>query len=140
MPDSGSVDEVHLGVDLPHDLLSVRAARQFVARSLTGPVPSAVVDDLVLATSELVTNAVEHGAPAPVRVSVDLRQRIASVIVRSAGDRAAIAEVDGWRVGEPERRSGRGLGIVRQIADVVDVTRFDGYVEIAVRRHLDHAR
>lgn len=51
---------------LPHDGASASAARRALARDLgRQDVPEAVVDDALLVLSELVGNAVRHGAPLP---------------------------------------------------------------------------
>jgi len=121
-------------VELPFAMTSVRTARRFVADVLAGEVPDDVLADLVLATSELVTNAIEHGAQSTVRVSVDVGPRAADVVVHSAGDRSAIAGVEDWEMAEPTTLSGRGLGIVRSVSEVVDVAQLDGHVQIVVRR------
>lgn len=123
-------------VDLPARPESIRLARRLVAGTLGGVAPAAVVDDLTLATSELVTNAIEHGSRDPhdlVHVVVALREAEARVTVRSAGD-ARLHSSSAWSIPEAEARSGRGLGIVRQLADQIDVRRSEGTVEITVRR------
>jgi anti-sigma regulatory factor (Ser/Thr protein kinase) len=55
-------------MELAVDMQNVSVARRFVSDTLDGLVPSSVVADLLLATSELVTNAFEHGRESPVVV------------------------------------------------------------------------
>jgi anti-sigma regulatory factor (Ser/Thr protein kinase) len=113
---------------------NVGNARRFVRATVNGAVPEGVADDLVLVTSELVTNAFEHAA-ASVVVTVRTHTDMASVAVRSAGTLPEhIVDVDGWRTAPPDHVTGRGLGIVQHIADHVAVVRSDGEVEITVRR------
>jgi anti-sigma regulatory factor (Ser/Thr protein kinase) len=119
----------------PGSMSSVSAARRFVRNALARRVPASVSADLELATSELVTNALEHGAHVPVQVSVDVDDRSAWVTIES-GDGASLAEVEQWAIAGAERANGRGLGIVRAIADDVDVRRTSTSVSITVHRHL----
>jgi anti-sigma regulatory factor (Ser/Thr protein kinase) len=113
---------------------NVGRARSFVHIAVDTAAPEQVVTDLVLATSELVTNAFEHAA-APVEVIVRVGEARAWVTIRCAGvapDR--IGDVDGWRTAPPDRITGRGLGIVHHVADHVDVVRTGDELEITVRR------
>jgi anti-sigma regulatory factor (Ser/Thr protein kinase) len=122
-------------VHLEAHLASVGAARRFVAGALGPSVPSHVVADLVLATSELVTNAIEHAHTEPgVDVTVRVADRRAYVTVLSCGDHSGLAEAELWATSAPDVRSGRGLGIVRAVSDHVDVVRSGDAVEITVRR------
>lgn len=125
-------------IDLAVDTASIAAARRFVARACSGRVPRHVIADLVLSTSELVTNAIEHGrGPAgertPVRVRVQVDTGSAAVAVRSSGD-ADLADPRGWDLPDPDVRTGRGLGIVRRLTDRVEVVRVAGQVEITAAR------
>ena len=45
-------------------MLAVREARRYVQAGLIGVLPEDQLDDLILVVSEVVTNAVVHGAPA----------------------------------------------------------------------------
>jgi hypothetical protein len=58
----------------------------------------------------------------------------ASVTVTSGGEHGRVPDADTWRTARADRISGRGLGIVRQIADGIDVERSGGSVAITVRR------
>ena len=118
------------------DMQNVGIARRFVHASFDGLVPTHIASDLVLATSELVTNAFEHGRASSVLVTVRSDDARASVTVRSAAPPGAIAAVDSWTPAPPDQISGRGLGIVHRIADAVDVVHADGEVAITVHRDL----
>jgi anti-sigma regulatory factor (Ser/Thr protein kinase) len=117
----------------PH-MSNVSAARRFVRDQVGAQAPEEALNDLMLMTSELVTNAFEHGAPGPVLVRVEVDHGGASLAVTSRGDHAQVPAVDDWRTAGADRISGRGLGIVRQIADGIDVERSDDVVTITVRR------
>jgi anti-sigma regulatory factor (Ser/Thr protein kinase) len=116
-------------VELEAHMSNVSAARRFVRNELAGR-----VSDLMLATSELVTNAFEHGSTQPVRLTVRSARDEASITVVSGGDDGRVPEVESWTTARADRISGRGLGIVREIADDIDVERSAGSVAITVRR------
>ena len=90
-----------------------RAAREVLVRwRLPG-----LVDAVVLAVSELVTNAVRYGRP---RVSLELSRRSEQVRVAvHDGDPTEPPTGDGEA--GPDAESGRGLSIVQKLADEVVV-------------------
>lgn len=122
-------------VRLDVDMRNVGIARRFVHASFAG-LPTHIASDLVLATSELVTNAFEHGRASSVLVTVRSDDARASVTVRSAAHPGSIADVESWAPAPPDQISGRGLGIVHRVADAVDVVHADGEVSITVHRDL----
>jgi len=113
---------------------NVSVARRFVRNELEGRVPEQTVTDLMLATSELVTNAFEYGFPQAVRLTVRRDHDEASITVESGGDAARVPDVETWTAARADRISGRGLGIVREIADDIDVERLRSGVVITVHR------
>jgi anti-sigma regulatory factor (Ser/Thr protein kinase) len=116
---------------------NVAVARRFVRDALDGVVPAAVSADLQLAASELVTNALEHGTRQPVTVTISAdRGRATLAIESSTGAAATFADVEDWAIAEPDQRAGRGLGIVRTIADDVEVERDGSTLRILVHRRL----
>lgn len=121
-------------VELQAQMSNVSAARRFVRTELEGRVPEEAVSDLMLATSELVTNAFEHGSPEPVRLTVRSNRGEASITVVSGGEASRVPDVDRWTTARVDRVSGRGLGIVREIADDIDVERSAGTLAITVHR------
>lgn len=120
--------------ELEPDMANVGTARRFVRDRLTGQVPDGVLDDLALVTSELVTNAFEHGSTGPVGLSVAVDEAGATVTVTSRGNASGVPAVDQWVAAAADRVSGRGLGIVRQLVDDIDVQRSRDDVAITVRR------
>lgn len=117
------VDSIELAVDPA----SAAAARDFTRTMLSASgVPEEVTIDLVLATSELVTNAIEHGDGEQVGVTVRVDDSgpewVATVTVSSMTD-AALSDPVSWSIAPPDSASGRGLGIVRAVADTVTIER-----------------
>ena len=108
---------------VPSSATAFEEARRFVRESV-GPVPGGIVDDAVLLTSELVTNAVRHAGlddrdAIEVTVSVDTRVLRISVMDRGPGfDPDAVVR----------RRSdegGWGLDLVRRLSSRWGVDRRD---------------
>lgn len=118
------------------DMENVGIARRFVRSTFDGIVPTDIAADLVLATSELVTNAFEHSRTSSVLVTVHTGHERASVSVRSTAQPGAVTDVSEWATPPPDQLSGRGLGIVHHVADHVDVVHADGEIEITVHRQL----
>ncbi len=108
--------------DLAPTLESVGTARDFVVDVLDDlaptPIASSLVADVQLAVSELVTNAVIHGA-APIVLQIELTdsEMICTVTSSVAGQLATPAT----ELAPPSAsvRSGRGLLIVDAVADAV---------------------
>ncbi|WP_214410946.1 ATP-binding protein [Sphaerisporangium fuscum] len=100
-----------MSCEIPSDRVVVSKVRDMVRWALTGWGLPELVDDVVLMVSELVTNAIAHGAP-PIRLSL------------RAGDGALRGEVTDHGEGLPHRLHvgdevdhGRGLLIVDALAD-----------------------
>jgi len=121
---------------------SIGAARLFVRQAasrvvdLAGP-GSNLRGDLELATSELVTNALEHGLEEPVTVIVVAASGAVVVSVRSVRTPSGIADPSTWAGPLPTVRTGRGLAIVRSISDEVSVDADDATVTVHCRFNLD---
>jgi anti-sigma regulatory factor (Ser/Thr protein kinase) len=106
--------------DLPAVPESIGAARDFASSAIAGgDVDEATVIDLQLALSELVTNAVVHGAGGPITVEVTVAPSTITCAVASDGQ--SLPEVSSWVRPVDGRPSGRGLSIVRAVADAVTV-------------------
>ena len=85
-------------------------------------VPASVVQDVQFIASELVTNAMQHGAPGPLVIEVRVRPELdVTLMVDNAGPVGALppcrpgTSPTGLSVG------GRGLGIVRRLSADVEV-------------------
>lgn len=118
---------------------SARAARVFVAEQLhQNGAPPATLADLQLVVSELVANAVQHGA-SDVVVQVDSADDawLQLTVVGGTGLPADLADPARWRIADPNDAAGRGLGIVRALVDEVVVDTIDEQLVVRCRRHRD---
>ena len=100
-----------------------KRARQAVQQHCDGRVDDTVVEQARLAASELVTNAFEHCTSGIVTLDVSIAGEAVVLTVTSPGSNTArgIPPVNAWRVSPPTHPSGRGLGMIRRIADEVVV-------------------
>ena len=112
-------EEIPLG---PGAAAGARAA----LKRLQDDVPPAVLDDLRLLVSELVTNSYRHAraaTPATATLAVDVDRGRVHVDV---ADHGAGFEPTLPKKSPPDRASGWGLTIVDRVADRWGVTRDDG--------------
>jgi anti-sigma regulatory factor (Ser/Thr protein kinase) len=93
---------------------SVRAARRVVSEAVGDALPEGELEGVLLATSEVVTNAVEHGAP-PIDLRVDAADSRVRVEVRD-GSPLPPRLRHGEAAGASEVR-GRGMTIVDRVTD-----------------------
>lgn len=99
---------------------SIGEARDAVRSSLQrSHVADAQIADVLLAVSELVSNALEHGDGAPISLIVESSERLIVAAVTSTGPEISAPVT--WESPEAESPRGRGLTIVRAIADQVTV-------------------
>lgn len=130
-----------LSFEVPASPEQVATARHVVVDFLSGRgVPSVMVDDMELVTSELVTNAIIHpeatsGRVGTVAVDVELNDAVV-LLVSNVGPAGAIPPVDSWQPAPPLAASGRGLGIVRRLCDVVSVEQDGDRAVVRCRRRL----
>lgn len=120
-------------LEVPPNFSQVRAARRFVRNALAGT-PPGIVDDMQLVVSELVSNAIEHGAREGVGVELQVTRNDVLLTVESHGHVGHLPRVEKWVLAPATEPSGRGLGIVRGLSDSVHVTREADSVTVAVHR------
>ena len=129
-----------LDLEVPARTDAVATVRHAVVDHLTTRgVPSTVVDDIELVTSELVTNAIIHPRPLHGGPSVHLRLSLSDAIklmVTNVGPATAIPPVDEWQPAPPFALSGRGLAIVRRLCDNVTVEQAGERAVVTCRRRL----
>jgi anti-sigma regulatory factor (Ser/Thr protein kinase) len=115
----------------------IRLARHAVVDHLTThSVPSVIIDDLELVTSELITNAITHSsANGAVYLEIAVSD---SVVLRvsNVGSAADIPPTEEWRLGPSPPEASRGLGIVRRLCDEVSVEQRGDRVVVTCRRQL----
>jgi anti-sigma regulatory factor (Ser/Thr protein kinase) len=102
----------------------VAEGRRFVRDGVADRLPPRTTQQMQLATSELVTNALMHGKPGPIELRLHVNDVVAWVRVASTtGATANVPPVDAWSISAAEATSGRGLGIVKAVSDRVEVER-----------------
>jgi anti-sigma regulatory factor (Ser/Thr protein kinase) len=122
------VDVRTITLTLPNQPATLRKVRQTIAERLRDhAAPDRIVDDLVLVASELCSNAMEHSGLHPDdSIVVRLTTMLGAVEL-------SVEDAGTWATDGP-RQGGRGLQIVREISDTVDVTRTDPGTRVTVRR------
>jgi anti-sigma regulatory factor (Ser/Thr protein kinase) len=128
-----------MSIVLEADVSQVAPARRFVRRVLAESADPGRLGDLQLIVSELFTNAVEHGTDDTVRIDVHDDPTFVGVTVQSRGPAPGVGAAADWSVARPSALSGRGLGIVRELADEVVVER-DGDQLLVTARCSTHQR
>lgn len=112
-----------VAISLAPDATAPGQARRAVRETLLGWRLPALVDACVLAVSELVTNAVRHGLPP---FGLLIRRRVGSVRIDANDARpdpfTVLGEIPSDRLAE----SGRGLALVRELADSIGSERVPG--------------
>jgi serine/threonine-protein kinase RsbW len=107
------------------------------ARQVLRPLPTEVAQDLLLALDEAVSNAVRHGSAGggPVEVAIDLTDSWVEVRVL---DRGPTPDVPHLPADPPPVTAvgGRGLWLIRQLADEVRVEPSGSGILLAIRRYV----
>ena len=124
MTDEGrtATDGELVSVELPADQSAPSAARRTTREALGRWQLPALVDQVVLVVSELVTNSVRYGRP-PLRLVLTRRSRSVRVDVHDAV--ASEPQLPDGQASE-DGESGRGLLIVSAVADDVGVEQVPG--------------
>ncbi len=113
---------------------SSEAARAFVELFLRNHHTSKnTVNDFLVVTSELVTNAVTYGDGTPIEVSVDPDGWGIEVIGGHAAEGSYVLSPASWTMADRDKSSGRGLGIVRLLMSDIAASIENGYVSIRCR-------
>lgn len=117
---------------------SARAARKFVGEILRQRLaPNSVVVDFRLVASELVSNVIEHGDGMGLTVFGDFSDEQwweIGVVAGTTLSSSKLKQPNEWTVAGSEDRTGRGLGIVRQLMDDVITDTSDGLITVRCRR------
>lgn len=107
-----------VSLKLSNDPATIGVARRFLRSQLGTSCDGNVLDDLQLVVSELVTNAIQYSPNHPIWVSVDRRPTEVEIAVSGVGSQLGDAS---WSMSSHTAPHGRGLAIVRAIADDVRV-------------------
>jgi len=99
------------------DRREIRAAMRGLC---DGRVDPATIGDAQLVASELVTNALMHGAVGIVTLDVAIDDGTVTVSVTSSGDASRLPPPERWLLPEEESVTGRGLGFTRQVSNRVE--------------------
>ena len=101
-------------------------ARRKIAEIVGAFHPEQMVRDAQLVASELITNALEHGAIGTVVLDVAVHPDGVSVCVTSHGDGDRLPETSTWELPDAAARSGRGLAVTQALSDAVRVVTVRG--------------
>lgn len=121
----------------PSGTSSTNSARAFVGEVLRrAEVGRQTISEFELIVSELVANAVEHGDGGDVVVRLDASDAEWLVLTIVSGISATTPPLDpaSWTVAGALQAAGRGLGIVRELAQKIDVVRDGDSLVIVCRR------
>lgn len=125
---SGEAEDEATETWLDADAGAAAAARE-LAGELAEDLPARTREDLLLVTSELVANAVEHGSGDKVWLRVGIvdedEAAVEVAVGNSVGDPESALPDRPWRMPEPTAVRGRGLAIVSNLADEVRVEATD---------------
>jgi anti-sigma regulatory factor (Ser/Thr protein kinase) len=99
-------------VELPADPGAARLARNVVRSGAGSALPPAVLDDLLLLVTEVVTNAVLHGSP-PITMQVEVIPEPTTVKVAVSDGHAGSPLV---RASDRAAITGRGMAVVDALA------------------------
>lgn len=109
--------DAHQVIKMPFEASTPAIARTRLAGFLTvHQAPSRVIDDALIVLSEMIANAVSHGSPDPdgeMEISWAIHDDLLELSVSDAGVGASLKPVDF----DEDSLSGRGLSIIRRVAD-----------------------
>ena len=109
----------------PQHLLDTRhAVRDFL---LAHGVDEPTVEELVLCVEEACTNAIRHsGCPDAGEVSLSIRDHLVEICVKDRGKGLDLAAIDLAREPELMGLGGRGLYLIKSLADELELTNEGG--------------
>lgn len=110
-----------IALRLDHADRASRRARATINDFFEGWLDPQALGDLLLLVSELVTNAMEHGARGLVTLDVALAEDHVTVTVTSPGEPSMVGAPSTWRFPAADHRSGRGLALTARLSRAVSV-------------------
>ena len=111
---------------LDHRTHAARRARTAIEGFCEGRYPASLTQDAQLVASELVTNALEHGADGVVTLDLVAQEHGVTIAVTCANDGWRPTEPGQWALPTAAQRGGRGLAFTSMLSADVTVDRFDG--------------
>lgn len=109
--------QAHHVIQLPFATSTPAMARTRLASFLTvNRASSAVIDDALIVISEMIANAVSHGAPSrddTIEISWAIKADLLELSVKDSGAGASLTPIDF----DEDSLSGRGLSIISRVAD-----------------------
>jgi serine phosphatase RsbU (regulator of sigma subunit)/anti-sigma regulatory factor (Ser/Thr protein kinase) len=120
---------------LPPEPAALFTARQRIRTHLQlSPLDPGQIDDVVLSVEEACTNAIRHsGTEEDVEVSLAFEGEELAVLVRDRGHGFDLRQYRPDEVPDPFASGGRGLFLISQLMDEVDL-RIHGGVEVRMRK------
>lgn len=103
-----------------------RRARSTIQHFYSGRLTAQRLADLLLLVSELVTNAIEHGARGLVTLDVSLAENHVTVTVTSPGEVRMVGAPSSWKLPSADQVTGRGLALTARLSSTVNVLSGDG--------------
>ncbi|MEZ5297683.1 MAG: ATP-binding protein [Ilumatobacteraceae bacterium] len=104
-------------------------ARHRIAELASSYHPERIVRDAQLVASELVTNALEHGALGGVILDTTVTTEGVTLCITSHGASERLPDPDDWTLPPASALTGRGLAVTRRLADPVRVAKVPGAVD-----------
>lgn len=115
-----------IALRLDHADRASRRARATISDFYDGRLEPQRLADLLLLVSELVTNAMEHGARGLVTLDVALTDDHVTVTVTSPGEPSMVGAPSSWALPAPDHISGRGLALTARLSRSVNVFSGEG--------------
>jgi serine/threonine-protein kinase RsbW len=107
---------------LPADPVAIPVARHQVRRWLTTlSWPAAQLDDIVLAVSEAVTNAVEHAYVNQLPGVIEVRGVVEALTTGFHRATVIVRDYGRWRLAPTHEQDHRGISIMRACMDTVTI-------------------
>ena len=132
--------EINLGMRLPHAARTVGVARRLCRTALHElGVDDTCTGDIEVALSEACTNVLDH-APSGAAYGVVMVVTETCCIIK-VSDGGPGFDPDGWAASDPEGESGRGIQLMRALADGVTFElRPDEGTVVRLEKQLTYAR
>ena len=119
-------------IELASDASQIAVARRFARSVVRDRVSASATADVELVVSELVANVIEHSEVSSIPLAIVVDATRVSISVTTGAPVGELGPVETWRVADVREVSGRGLGMVRELADHVAVIDSDAGAVVEV--------